>query len=114
MKQYIGIKVVKAVPMTVEQAEFVLGRKIDMSKHENEKEGYLVEYEDGYRSFSPKSVFENAYEPVGSGDYAPMQAMFKFWAKDISPETLQEEFAAWQQAMLAKYDVTFPDFKILG
>ena len=64
MKTYIGTKTVKAEPMTVADAEKVLGRKIDMSKtdHPEETEGYLVEYEDGYQSFSPKSVFEKAYK----------------------------------------------------
>ena len=35
-----------------------------MSKHEGETEGYLVEYADGYQSFSPKDVFEEAYKPA--------------------------------------------------
>jgi len=63
MKTYIGTKTVKAEPMTVADAEKVLGRKIDMTKHPEDKgKGYLVEYEDGFKSFSPKSVFENAYK----------------------------------------------------
>lgn len=64
MKTYIGTKTVKAEPMTVAEAEKVLGRKIDMSgtTHPDEEEGYLVEYEDGYKSFSPKEVFEKAYK----------------------------------------------------
>lgn len=66
MKTYIGTKTVKAEPMTVADAEKVLGRKIDMSKtdHPDEEDGYLVEYEDGYKSFSPTSVFEKAYKCV--------------------------------------------------
>lgn len=63
MKTYIGTKTVKAEPMTAADAEKVLGRNIDMSKHpEDEGKGYLVEYEDGFKSFSPKSVFEKAYK----------------------------------------------------
>lgn len=63
MKQYTGTKTIKACPMKLGEAEKVLGRAIDTSAVENreEQEGYLVEYEDGYRSWSPKSVFEKAY-----------------------------------------------------
>ena len=30
--------------------------------HGNNEEGYIVEYEDGYKSWSPKEVFEKAYK----------------------------------------------------
>lgn len=64
MKKYIGTKTVLAKLVTVKEAEKALGKKIDMSKHEKDTEGYLVEYADGYQSFSPKSVFEEAYKPA--------------------------------------------------
>ena len=64
MKQYTGTKTIKACPMKLGEAEKVLGRTIDTSAVENreDQEGYLVEYEDGYRSWSPKAVFEKAYK----------------------------------------------------
>ena len=43
MQKYIGTKMVEA------------------EKTEN---GYRVRYEDGYESFSPADVFENAYMPL--------------------------------------------------
>ncbi len=63
MTKYTGTKTVKACPMSLGEAEKVLGRKIETSAVENreESEGYLVEYEDGYRSWSPKDVFDKAY-----------------------------------------------------
>lgn len=63
MKQFTGTKTIKACPMVLGEAEKVLGRKIDVTAVENREseEGYLVEYEDGYRSWSPKTVFEKAY-----------------------------------------------------
>lgn len=64
MKKYIGTKTVLAKLVTVKEAEKALGKKIDMSKHEKDTEGYLVEYADGYQSFSPKEVFEEAYKPA--------------------------------------------------
>lgn len=65
MKKYIGTKVVKAEPMTMKEAQKVLGRKIATLKPVTiEEDGYLVEYKDGYKSWSPKSVFEKAYRPA--------------------------------------------------
>ena len=63
MKKYIGTKVVMAEPMTMVEAEKVLGREIKPSTVE--EDGYLVEYKDGYKSWSPKSVFDEAYNEVG-------------------------------------------------
>lgn len=63
MTTFTGTKTVKACPMSLGEAEKVLGRKIETSAVENreESEGYLVEYEDGYRSWSPKDVFDKHY-----------------------------------------------------
>ena len=61
MKKYIGLKVVKAQPMTMTEAQKVLGREIKPATVE--EDGYLVEYKDRYKSWSPKSVFEEAYNP---------------------------------------------------
>ena len=57
MKKYIGVKMIKAEPMRLVDAEELLQRKI---KPGNE-EGYLVQYPDGYQSWSPKAQFEEAY-----------------------------------------------------
>lgn len=61
LKHYVGTKVVGAAPMTVQEASEYLGKPIDMSAHKNEDHGYLVQYKDGYQSFSPASVFEESY-----------------------------------------------------
>lgn len=47
MRKFIGTKIVEAEPCV---------RK--------EGEGYRVRYEDGYESWSPKDVFEEAYRPT--------------------------------------------------
>lgn len=62
MKTYIGTKIVKAMPMTMTKAQKMFGRQIKPATVE--KDGYLVEYKDGCRSWSPKSVFEEAYKPA--------------------------------------------------
>ncbi|WP_313528806.1 DUF2829 domain-containing protein [Anaerotignum sp.] len=61
MNKYIGTKIVKATPMSLNDAEEHLQRKI---KAGNE-EGYLIIYEDGYKSWSPKKAFEEAYHESG-------------------------------------------------
>lgn len=64
MKKYIETKVIMAEPMTMKKAQKVLGRKLNPAT--SEKDGYLVEYKDGYRSWSPRSVFEGEYHELGS------------------------------------------------
>lgn len=60
MKTYIGTKIIDARPMT--RGEYNIFRGWQIPENENPKdEGYLVKYPDGYISWSPKSVFEEAY-----------------------------------------------------
>lgn len=47
-QQYVGTKIVTAWPQV-----------------KDDKEGYAVKYADGYISWSPKEVFEEAYLPIG-------------------------------------------------
>lgn len=63
MKKYIGTKSVEAVPMKL--GEYINKRKRNPYKdgvREDDEQGYLVKYEDGYESWSPKDVFEKAYK----------------------------------------------------
>lgn len=64
MKKYLGTKLVTAKPMTRVEAEVILGKFIKPAKQEYSGEGYLVRYEDGYQSWSPKEVFDKAYKPA--------------------------------------------------
>ena len=60
MKNYIGTKTIKARPMT--RGEYNRYKGWEMPKNEiAAEEGYLVEYSDGYVSWSPKKQFEEAY-----------------------------------------------------
>lgn len=60
MKQYIGTKIIKAEAMT--RGEYNIKRGWKIPANENpEDEGFLVEYSDGYISWSPKKQFEEAY-----------------------------------------------------
>lgn len=73
MKQYIGVKLIHAKPMT--RLEYNVYRGWDLPTNENPDDpGYLVEYTDGgqanhpdhtgYISWSPEAVFNNAYQPT--------------------------------------------------
>lgn len=66
---YIGIKQLTAVPMT--RATYVQNRGWDLPTNENgDDEGYMVEYPDGYVSWSPKIVFEASYRPMKNMSYS--------------------------------------------
>jgi len=55
MKVYIGCKVIKAEPM-----------------EKDGKPGYKVQYPDGYTSWSPKDVFEEAYREINDKEKGMM------------------------------------------
>ena len=65
MKKYIGTKQIEAEPMTLGEFIEKSGRnpyENDGDMHGNNELGYLVRYEDGYESWSPKDTFEKAYK----------------------------------------------------
>ena len=55
MQKYIGIKIVEAKPCIVKKKSLTGGYARD---------GYRVVYDNGYVSWSPKNVFEEAYLPL--------------------------------------------------
>lgn len=59
--QFIGVKIVDAIPMTREAFEAQEGRNVGGDKH---GDGYMVTYEGGHRAWSPKDVFDAAYRPI--------------------------------------------------
>ena len=64
MERYVGTKVIKAVPMTKGEYGELKGSIVPIQANPY-AEGYLVEYEDGYTSWSPKYAFESAYRKTG-------------------------------------------------
>lgn len=65
MEMYVGTKTLFAKPMTL--GEYNLHRGWTIPDNENpEALGYLVEYDDGYQSWSPKKQFEEAYKSNGN------------------------------------------------
>ena len=65
VKQYIGTKMIKAIPMN--RGDYNKYRGWNIPTDENPAdEGYLVMYSDGYESWSPKKQFEEAYREYDS------------------------------------------------
>lgn len=78
MDLYIGTKLIKAVPMPLGQYNNLQGWKLPEGQDPHTP-GYLVEYQDGgkpnhpdfagYISWSPKDVFERAYQAASGMDF---------------------------------------------
>ncbi len=67
-KTYTGTKTIKAMPMDARRAKDAGATvpdkyfEVGHASYNPGAEGYLVEYPDGYRSWSPKKAFEDAYK----------------------------------------------------
>lgn len=70
MPEYLGTKKISAVPHAGENGE----------------PGYKVVYADGYTSWSPKEVFEEAYHEI---IYDPQVDILKYFKYEHLPEHLQ-------------------------
>lgn len=66
-KKYIGIKEVEARPCTADKADEILGKKVCRDNADEQGNGYLVRYKDGYTSWSQAKAFEEAYNLCGTG-----------------------------------------------
>lgn len=60
MEKYIGTKEIQATEMLLGDYNNYRGWKIP-DNEDPKRDGYLVRYSDGYQSWSPKEVFEEAY-----------------------------------------------------
>lgn len=63
MQTYIGVKLLEAKPMTRGEYNAYKNWAIPTNENPND-EGYLVQYNPTYESWSPKDVFEAAYLPL--------------------------------------------------
>ena len=64
MKQYIGTKIIQAEPAYRLDKKTVQPTTWPIPEGSVAEEGYAVRYPDGYMSWSPKEVFEEAYRPT--------------------------------------------------
>ena len=75
-KEYIGVKLLKAEPMT--RGEYNKKRGWTIPKDENpEDEGYVVQYDTGYVSWSPKEAFEKSYTEVQEPEFRKAEITFE-------------------------------------
>lgn len=65
MSKFIGVKMIEAVPMTAEEA---IKNHYIVSAFSSEKDGYEVTYNNGYKSWCPKSIFERTYFDIKFDD----------------------------------------------
>ena len=80
MKQYIGSKIIKAEPaLRFSDGNKVMIVELHRDRTDEEKAfigraescdmGYRVVYQDGYKSWSPRDVFEDAYRPTDNMNF---------------------------------------------
>ena len=60
-KKYIGTKIVSAIEMSRKEFEKTQDRPVP---DRDDEPGYMVQYEDGYRSWSPKTTFDRVYREI--------------------------------------------------
>ena len=78
MKTYIGTKIIEAVPAIRKGGRVYEEGQPTPKSMDPVEEGYKVRYPDGYESFSPKAVFEEAYRPIDSMNFGlAIEAMKK-------------------------------------
>jgi len=64
LKSYIGAKIVQGKPMTRGEFREKVEQVAESHYCSPEDDGYLVIYEDGYKSWSPKALFERCYREL--------------------------------------------------
>ena len=99
MQKYIGTKIIEAEPCKAWK---------DTKLHKAGEDGYKVRYPDGYESWSPKDVFEEAYREVSGVSFGlALEAMKKGkgarlpkWSEDV---IIRAQFPDEHSKMTAPY-----------
>jgi hypothetical protein len=91
MQSFIGCKIVQAEPMSKAAFATSKGRPSDLP----DEEGYKIIYPDGYESWSPKAVFEQAYRLISDQEAELVQYKSDDAElpnlEDIDPDTCESE-----------------------
>lgn len=126
MKTYLCHKIVQAEPMTLGFFESTRNRKMypnvnkdsnntDDTQYDATAEGYLVKYEDGYESWSPKAVFEAGYRCI---ETAKDRVQIELTDLQIRLESLQafvnsdkfNELGEYMQKLLLEQKASMTDY----
>ena len=106
MKKYVGTKIIEAKEMKLGDYNNYRGWKIPENENPK-KEGYLVKYPDGYESWSPKEIFEDAYRKY---DESKLPATSVLMQSNDYKERFKAEYKQLDirykglEAMLKKWD----------
>lgn len=65
LEPYIGSKIIEACPMELDRYNSYYNKVVPSTEG---NEGYVVFYPDDYVSWSPKSIFEEAYRKLNSSE----------------------------------------------
>lgn len=96
MQKYIGVERAEARPMTRGDYNVYRGWQIPADEDPAD-EGYLVKYRDGYESWSPKEVFEEAYVVE---DVSPLLAT----VFDMKSSDYKKRFEAEYRQLRIRYE----------
>ena len=96
MKKYIGVKEIEAKPLNLGDYNKYRGWQIPANE-DPARDGYLVKYPDGYESWSPKEVFDEAYR---SSDEFPLVRT----ALGMTSPDYKERFKAEFYQLKIRYD----------
>lgn len=99
-RTYVGTKALFAQPITLGGYNAYRGWTIPKNEDPN-REGYLVQYPDGYVSWSPKEVFDASYQEM-TISYIPPQSEATT-GEDDAPETQPERSegaTTWEDRVL--------------
>lgn len=102
MDKYIGVKLIEAEPAELEKeqaGEYLKGAP-----------GYKVRYPDGYESWSPKEVFEQAYmkvspNPALKSGYSISQEMVDGFIKEVHVSTLGEKTTCVRAVLVNGFEI---------
>ena len=106
MQKFIGVKRVCAQKMTRSAAE--AAKLVRPLCNDNEDQnGYMVRYPDGYESWSPDDVFESTYFPLHADDGIDIcpQDVLGFVSHDIKTAKLSENVAIAQATCLTGFEI---------
>ena len=87
MQTYIGTKIVMAEPAVNVGGKIITGPVVQAEALDaTVREGYKVVYPDGYESWSPKDVFEEAYRPTNGLNFGLALEAAKQSGRALVPE----------------------------
>lgn len=102
MEKYIGVKVIEAEPAKLEKEQ--------AGEYTKGADGYKVRYPDGYKSWSPKEVFENAYmkvvtNPALKSGISISQEMVDGFIKEVNVSTLGEKTTCVRVVLVNGFEI---------